>query len=87
MEITPIKLVIITDSIFPPLLQGTFLVTQALARCLARHTAEGEAPLGGAVVTFSSVVARHGNIGQCNYAPAKAAVEAFTKTAAKELAK
>ena len=40
-----------------------------------------------AVVNFSSVTAKFGNMGQCNYTASKAAVESFTKSTAKELAK
>lgn len=43
--------------------------------------------LGGSIVNISSVVARLGNIGQCNYAPSKAAVESLTRVSSKEFAK
>lgn len=61
--------------------QGTFLVQQNLVKCLVAN----ESP--GAIVNISSIVAKHGNIGQSNYAASKAGVEAFTKTTAKELGK
>ena len=38
-------------------LQGTFLVTQTLARTLALHS---DTPIPGAVVNFSSIVANNG---------------------------
>ncbi|CAG0881283.1 unnamed protein product, partial [Darwinula stevensoni] len=62
-------------------LKGTFLMTQAVAHLMIK-----KGITDGSVVNFSSVVAKHGNMGQCNYAASKAGVEAFTKTAAKELA-
>lgn len=70
-----------------PIPQGTFLMTQALARTLSSAAGEDQDPIAGAVVNVSSVVAKGGNMGQSNYASSKAAVEAFTKTAAKELAR
>ncbi|KAM6472468.1 (3R)-3-hydroxyacyl-CoA dehydrogenase isoform 3-T3 [Liasis olivaceus] len=63
-------------------LQGTFLVTQAVARALV----ESGAP-GGSIVNVGSVVGKVGNLGQVNYAASKAGVEALSKTAAKELAR
>ena len=62
-------------------LQGTFLMTQAVAHLMIK-----KGITDGSVVNFSSAVVKHGNMGQCNYAASKAGVEAFTKTAAKELA-
>ena len=41
----------------------------------------------GRIVNMSSVIGQMGNVGQANYAAAKAGVIAFTKTAAKELAR
>lgn len=46
-----------------------------------------EHKIGGAMVNISSVTAKMGNMGQCNYAPSKAAVETLTRVAAKEFAK
>lgn len=43
--------------------------------------------VGGAIVNISSITAKMGNMGQCNYAPSKAAVETLTRVAAKEFAK
>ncbi len=40
----------------------------------------------GRIINMSSVVASIGNAGQCNYAASKAAVEAFTKSLAQEVA-
>jgi acetoacetyl-CoA reductase len=41
----------------------------------------------GRIINISSIVGQMGNIGQANYAAAKAGMIAFTKTAAKELAR
>lgn len=41
----------------------------------------------GRIVNISSIVGQMGNVGQANYAAAKAGMIAFTKTAAKELAR
>ena len=41
----------------------------------------------GRIVNMSSVIGQMGNMGQANYAAAKAGMIAFTKTAAKELAR
>lgn len=40
----------------------------------------------GAIVSISSVVGLHGNVGQCNYAASKAGLVGLTKSVAKELA-
>lgn len=41
----------------------------------------------GSIINLASIVGKYGNIGQSNYCASKAAVEAFTKTAAKEFGK
>ena len=41
----------------------------------------------GHIINMSSVIGQMGNVGQANYAAAKAGMIAFTKTAAKELAR
>lgn len=43
--------------------------------------------IGGAIVNISSITARMGNMGQCNYASSKAAVETISRVASKEFAK
>nr|CAD7405088.1 unnamed protein product [Timema poppensis] len=60
--------------------EGTFLVTQTIARALVEANITG-----GSIINLASIVGRTGNIGQCSYAASKAAIEAFTKTTAKEL--
>lgn len=62
--------------------KGSFLVTQLVAGTLVEHGLKD-----GAIVNLSSIIGKTGNLGQCNYAASKAAVNGFTKTAARELAK
>jgi 3-oxoacyl-[acyl-carrier protein] reductase len=71
---------------------GTFLFTREVA---AQHWQvlfknNGNQPLGDGVnrfiVNFSSVSGRNGNIGQIDYTAAKGAIEAMTKTTAREFA-
>jgi 3-oxoacyl-[acyl-carrier protein] reductase len=73
-------------------LYGTFLFTREVA---AQHwhvlfKDNGNAPLrDGAnryIVNFSSVSARNGNVGQIDYTAAKGAIEAATRTTAREFA-
>lgn len=40
---------------------------------------------GGSVISMSSVVGEHGNIGQCNYSASKAGLIGLTKSLAKEM--
>jgi 3-oxoacyl-[acyl-carrier protein] reductase len=71
-------------------LHGTFLFTREVAN---QHwhpmfKENGNAPLDDGVnrsiVNFSSVSARNGNIGQVDYTAAKGAIEAVTRTTARE---
>ena len=41
----------------------------------------------GRIINMSSIIGQMGNVGQANYSAAKAGMIAFTKTAAKELAR
>lgn len=59
-------------------LGGTFHVCKAASRKLLRKKR-------GSIVTMSSVVGLHGNLGQTNYAASKGGVIALTKALAKEL--
>ena len=61
-------------------LTGVFLCGREAAGCMVR---QGE---GGVIINISSI-SRAGNIGQSNYAAAKAGVAALTVTWAKELAR
>jgi 3-oxoacyl-[acyl-carrier protein] reductase len=71
-------------------LGGTFLFTREVA---VQHwhplfKAKGDQPLDDGVnrfiVNFSSVSARNGNVGQVDYTAAKGAIEAVTRTTARE---
>lgn len=61
-------------------LTGTFRLTRA---AVAPMRAQGS----GRIINVTSYSGMHGNIGQANYAAAKAGIIGFTKTAAKELAR
>ncbi len=73
-------------------LHGTFLFTREVAAqdWHVRFKEGGNAPLRDGVnrfiVNFSSVSARNGNVGQIDYTAAKGAIEAVTRTAAREFA-
>jgi 3-oxoacyl-[acyl-carrier protein] reductase len=58
---------------------GTFRFTRA---CIPSFREQR----GGRVINVTSYTELHGNVGQANYAAAKAAIVGFTMTAAKELA-
>jgi 3-oxoacyl-[acyl-carrier protein] reductase len=73
-------------------LYGTFLFTREVA---VKHwhplfKDNGSQPLTDGlnrfIVNFSSVSARTGNVGQCDYTAAKGAIESLTKTTAREFA-
>jgi 17beta-estradiol 17-dehydrogenase/3alpha(17beta)-hydroxysteroid dehydrogenase (NAD+) len=70
-------------------LKGTFFVTQAVANAIsAEAVSRPDARLvGGSIVNISSIIGKTGNLGQANYAASKGGVIAFSKTAAKELAR
>jgi 3-oxoacyl-[acyl-carrier protein] reductase len=73
-------------------LYGTFLFTREVAAqdWHVRFKDGGNAPLRDGVnryiVNFSSVSARNGNVGQIDYTAAKGAIEAATRTTAREFA-
>ena len=60
-------------------LKGVYLVTKAVAKLMVKQRA-------GRIINMTSVSGITGNVGQANYAAAKAGVIGFTKTCAKELA-
>ncbi|KAF0313320.1 Estradiol 17-beta-dehydrogenase 8 [Amphibalanus amphitrite] len=60
-------------------LKGTFLVTKLASNAMI------EAKTGGSITNMASILGKIGAISQCNYSASKAGVEAFTRTAAKEL--
>uniref|UniRef100_A0AAG5D6A4 (3R)-3-hydroxyacyl-CoA dehydrogenase n=1 Tax=Anopheles atroparvus TaxID=41427 RepID=A0AAG5D6A4_ANOAO len=59
-------------------LKGTWLMLQRFGRAMIDHG------VAGSMVNVSSIVARTGNMGQSNYSPSKAGVEAMTKVVARE---
>jgi 3-oxoacyl-[acyl-carrier protein] reductase len=61
-------------------LTGVFLCGREAAKHMIQHKIQG-------VIVNISSISRHGNVGQSNYAAAKAGVAALTTTWAKELAK
>lgn len=68
------------DAVLGVHLGGTFRFTRA---CTPHFRAQGS----GRIINVTSYTGLHGNVGQANYAAAKAGIVGFTKTAAKELAK
>ena len=68
------------DQVLAVHLGGTFRFTRA---CVPHFRAQQY----GRVINFTSYTGLHGNMGQANYAAAKAGLIGFTKTAAKELAR
>lgn len=67
------------DQVINVNLKGTYNVIKALGDVMKRN--------GGSMITVGSAVTRFGNYGQSNYIASKAAVEAFTRTVARELAR
>ena len=67
------------DAVINTNLKGIYACTKAAAKFMTKQRS-------GRVVNLSSVVGEIGNIGQTNYAAAKAGVIGFSKAAAKEFA-
>ena len=67
------------DAVINPNLKGIYACTKAAAKFMTKQRS-------GRIVNLSSVVGEIGNIGQTNYAAAKAGVIGFSKAAAKEFA-
>ena len=67
------------DAVINTNLKGIYACTKAAAKFMTKQRS-------GRIVNLSSVVGEIGNIGQTNYAAAKAGVIGFSKAAAKELA-
>lgn len=63
-------------------LTGTF----NCVRAISSHFMEKK-PLGGKIINFTSTAAKYGNVGQAAYAASKWGIIAFSKTAARELAR
>jgi NAD(P)-dependent dehydrogenase (short-subunit alcohol dehydrogenase family) len=77
------------DAVLNVNLKGTFLCTKAVAHAISANQAKNPALLqvGGSIVNIASIIGKTGNLGQANYAASKGGVIAFSKTAAKELAR
>lgn len=67
------------DAVLNVNLKGVFNCTKAVSRFMIKQRS-------GVIVNIASVVAVMGNIGQANYAAAKAGILGFTKAVARELA-
>ena len=67
------------DAVINTNLKGIYACTKAAARFMTKQRS-------GRIVNLSSVVGEIGNVGQTNYAAAKAGVIGFSKAAAKEFA-
>jgi 3-oxoacyl-[acyl-carrier protein] reductase len=67
------------DAVLDLNLRGAFLVTKAAMRPMMKQR-------GGRIVNVSSIAGVAGNMGQSNYAAAKAGLIGFTKTVAREMA-
>lgn len=67
------------DAVLQTNLRSVYLCTKAVFRPMSRQR-------GGRIVNITSVVGLMGNIGQANYAAAKAGIIGFTKSTAREMA-
>ena len=65
------------ESVIKVNLNGTFMMTQAFLKKMYKQKS-------GVIINMASVIGLHGNIGQANYAAAKAGVIGLTKSVAKE---
>lgn len=67
------------DSVIQTNLRGTFLVTKGFLKSMIKARR-------GSIVNITSVIGQTGNAGQANYAASKAGIEAFSRSAALEVA-
>lgn len=70
------------DEVIRVNLKGTFLINQIFCQ---RLLVQKPTDLKASIINISSIVAKYGNVGQCNYTASKAGVESMTKSMAKEL--
>jgi 3-oxoacyl-[acyl-carrier protein] reductase len=68
------------DEVLSTNLKSVFLMTKACTRPMVKQRS-------GVIINIASIIGLTGNAGQANYAASKAGIIAFTKSAAKELAK
>lgn len=68
------------DDIITTNLNSVFQLSRACLRNMLQHRS-------GRIISISSVVAHMGNPGQCNYAAAKAGMEGFSRSLAREVAR
>ena len=68
------------DDVLSTNLKSVYLMSKACARPMVKQRS-------GVIINIASIVGITGNAGQANYAASKAGIIAFTKSAAKELAK
>lgn len=66
------------DSVLSVNLKSAFNFIHAITPIMARQR-------GGSIISMSSVVGLHGNVGQCNYSASKAGLIGLTKSIAKEM--
>lgn len=67
------------DEVIATNLRGVFLCTRAVLRLMTKQRF-------GRIINITSVVGLTGNVGQANYAAAKAGILGFTKSTAREMA-
>ncbi|RRR69178.1 MAG: 3-oxoacyl-[acyl-carrier-protein] reductase [Candidatus Viridilinea halotolerans] len=67
------------DQVLHTNLRGVFVCTRAVLRQMSKQRS-------GRIINIASVIGQLGNVGQANYAAAKAGILGFTKTTAREMA-
>jgi 3-oxoacyl-[acyl-carrier protein] reductase len=75
-----------TDDVWHSIININLTGTFNCIRAIAPHLME-KRPLGGKIINFTSTAAKYGNVGQSAYAASKWGIIAFSKTAARELAR
>ncbi|XP_032678256.1 estradiol 17-beta-dehydrogenase 8-like [Odontomachus brunneus] len=71
------------DDVISVNLKGTFMVMQTAVKAMI----EADTTKGSSIINVSSIIGKHGNIGQANYSASKAGVIGMTKTACMEFGK